>query len=220
MAGGDASPGFEPGFLPQDSAGVGDSARRQDARRAGGAACRPEIRPWIRDMMRHSRPRWRYWPTTRFRKTAASRHSRGGPMGMICGFTEIGHEDKSDTRLSDARGYCASAGRRQGRLAVILFESTRRDGSKSSRPWITTKRVTPTPSGSVRRDHATPQAPALSLLHGRRAGEHVLPRPTPAAGARHGATRSAATAEPDMGYGACSANCRICDESWRPAWPA
>jgi flagellar biosynthesis protein FlhA len=57
MAGGDASPGFEPGLADRIQTALGDSARRQDA--AGEPAVllvAPKIRPWIARLMRHSTP--------------------------------------------------------------------------------------------------------------------------------------------------------------------
>jgi flagellar biosynthesis protein FlhA len=57
MAGGDASPGFEPGLADRIQQALGDSARRQDA--AGEPAVllvAPKIRPWIARLMRHSTP--------------------------------------------------------------------------------------------------------------------------------------------------------------------
>src|ERR1700691_165076 len=56
-AGGDASPGFEPGLADRIQTALGDSARRQDA--AGEPAVllvAPKIRPWIARLMRHSTP--------------------------------------------------------------------------------------------------------------------------------------------------------------------
>jgi flagellar biosynthesis protein FlhA len=57
MAGGDGSPGFEPGLADRIQTALGDSARRQDA--AGEPAVllvAPKIRPWIARLMRHSTP--------------------------------------------------------------------------------------------------------------------------------------------------------------------
>jgi flagellar biosynthesis protein FlhA len=57
MAGGDTSPGFEPGLADRIQQALGDSARRQDA--AGEPAVllvAPKIRPWIARLMRHSTP--------------------------------------------------------------------------------------------------------------------------------------------------------------------
>jgi flagellar biosynthesis protein FlhA len=57
MAGGDASPGFEPGLADRIQTALGDSARRQDA--AGEPAVllvAAKIRPWIARLMRHSTP--------------------------------------------------------------------------------------------------------------------------------------------------------------------
>jgi flagellar biosynthesis protein FlhA len=57
MAGGEASPGFEPGLADRIQQSLGDSARRQDA--AGEPAVllvAPKIRPWIARLMRHSTP--------------------------------------------------------------------------------------------------------------------------------------------------------------------
>ncbi|HWX80375.1 MAG TPA: flagellar biosynthesis protein FlhA [Steroidobacteraceae bacterium] len=57
MAGGDASPGFEPGLADRIQTALGDSTRRQEA--AGEPAVllvAPKIRPWIARLMRHSTP--------------------------------------------------------------------------------------------------------------------------------------------------------------------
>jgi flagellar biosynthesis protein FlhA len=57
MAGGDASPGFEPGLADRIQQSLGDSTRRQEA--AGEPAVllvAPKIRPWIARLMRHSTP--------------------------------------------------------------------------------------------------------------------------------------------------------------------
>ena len=56
-AGGDASPGFEPGLADRIQTALADSTRRQDA--AGEPAVllvAPKIRPWIARLMRHSTP--------------------------------------------------------------------------------------------------------------------------------------------------------------------
>jgi flagellar biosynthesis protein FlhA len=57
MAGGDASPGFEPGLADRVQTALADSTRRQEA--AGEPAVllvAPKIRPWIAKLMRHSTP--------------------------------------------------------------------------------------------------------------------------------------------------------------------
>jgi flagellar biosynthesis protein FlhA len=57
MAGGDASPGFEPGLADRIQTALADSTRRQEA--AGEPAVllvAPKIRPWIARLMRHSTP--------------------------------------------------------------------------------------------------------------------------------------------------------------------
>jgi flagellar biosynthesis protein FlhA len=57
MAGGDASPGFEPGLADRIQTVLADSTRRQEA--AGEPAVllvAPKIRPWIARLMRHSTP--------------------------------------------------------------------------------------------------------------------------------------------------------------------
>jgi len=56
-AGGDASPGFEPGLADRVQTALADSTRRQEA--AGEPAVllvAPKIRPWIAKLMRHSTP--------------------------------------------------------------------------------------------------------------------------------------------------------------------
>ncbi|MGC1523018.1 MAG: flagellar biosynthesis protein FlhA [Steroidobacteraceae bacterium] len=56
-AGGDASPGFEPGLADRIQTALADSTRRQEA--AGEPAVllvAPKIRPWISRLMRHSTP--------------------------------------------------------------------------------------------------------------------------------------------------------------------
>jgi flagellar biosynthesis protein FlhA len=56
-AGGDASPGFEPGLADRIQTALADSTRRQEA--AGEPAVllvAPKIRPWIARLMRHSTP--------------------------------------------------------------------------------------------------------------------------------------------------------------------
>jgi flagellar biosynthesis protein FlhA len=56
-AGGDGSPGFEPGLADKVQQALGDSTRRQEA--AGEPAVllvAPRIRPWIARLMRHSTP--------------------------------------------------------------------------------------------------------------------------------------------------------------------
>ncbi|HEY1313942.1 MAG TPA: flagellar biosynthesis protein FlhA [Steroidobacteraceae bacterium] len=56
-AGGDASPGFEPGLADRVQTALADSTRRQEA--AGEPAVllvAPKIRPWISRLMRHSTP--------------------------------------------------------------------------------------------------------------------------------------------------------------------
>jgi flagellar biosynthesis protein FlhA len=57
MAGGDGSPGFEPGLADRVQTALADSTRRQEA--AGEPAVllvAPKIRPWIAKLMRHSTP--------------------------------------------------------------------------------------------------------------------------------------------------------------------
>jgi flagellar biosynthesis protein FlhA len=57
MAGGDASPGFEPGLAERIQKSLADSSRRQEA--AGEPAVllvAPKIRPWIARLIRHSTP--------------------------------------------------------------------------------------------------------------------------------------------------------------------
>src|SRR5271168_97115 len=57
MAGGDASPGFEPGLADRIQTALADSTRRQEA--AGEPAVllvASKIRPWIARLMRHSTP--------------------------------------------------------------------------------------------------------------------------------------------------------------------
>jgi flagellar biosynthesis protein FlhA len=57
MAGGDASPGFEPGLAERIQTALADSSRRQEA--AGEPSVllvAPKIRPWIARLMRHSTP--------------------------------------------------------------------------------------------------------------------------------------------------------------------
>jgi flagellar biosynthesis protein FlhA len=57
MAGGESSPGFEPGLADRIQTALGDSTRRQEA--AGEPAVllvAPKIRPWIARLMRHSTP--------------------------------------------------------------------------------------------------------------------------------------------------------------------
>jgi flagellar biosynthesis protein FlhA len=56
-AGGDGSPGFEPGLADKVQQALGDSTRKQEA--AGEPAVllvAPKIRPWIARLMRHSTP--------------------------------------------------------------------------------------------------------------------------------------------------------------------
>jgi flagellar biosynthesis protein FlhA len=56
-AGGESSPGFEPGLAERIQTALGDSTRRQEA--AGEPAVllvAPKIRPWIARLMRHSTP--------------------------------------------------------------------------------------------------------------------------------------------------------------------
>jgi flagellar biosynthesis protein FlhA len=56
-AGGDASPGFEPGLADRIQTALADSTRRQEA--AGEPAVllvAPKLRPWIARLMRHSTP--------------------------------------------------------------------------------------------------------------------------------------------------------------------
>jgi len=56
-AGGDASPGFEPGLADRIQTALADSTRRQEA--AGEPAVllvSPKLRPWIARLMRHSTP--------------------------------------------------------------------------------------------------------------------------------------------------------------------
>ncbi len=56
-AGGDASPGFEPGLADRVQTALADSSRRQEA--AGEPAVllvAPKIRPWIAKLMRHATP--------------------------------------------------------------------------------------------------------------------------------------------------------------------
>jgi flagellar biosynthesis protein FlhA len=57
VAGGDSSPGFEPGLADKVQTALADSTRRQEA--AGEPAVllvAPKIRPWIAKLMRHSTP--------------------------------------------------------------------------------------------------------------------------------------------------------------------